>query len=170
LLRESFDAAFAAAPATAGAATTGLLAVRIGTTAAAVRLDDIAGLFADQAITPMPMAPPELLGLAGFRGSVVPVFDLATLLGLGAAADGHPRWCVLAAGERAVALAFHGFDGYRRVPVEAVHRAAPGTELPTGRDVVAIDGHPRSIVEIPSLVDAIAARARRPGGGEEHRR
>ena len=124
-LRDGFDASFAAAPAVARTPTAGLLAVRIGVTPAALRLTDVAGLHADTAITPLPMAPPELLGLAGFRGTVVPVYDLGTLLG--APGTGRPRWCVVAAGRPPVAFAFHHFDGYLEVPAEAVDPTGPGS-------------------------------------------
>jgi purine-binding chemotaxis protein CheW len=170
-LRAAFDAAFVAAPPDAPAPTTGLLAVRIGPTPAAIRLSDIAGLHADKVITPLPMAPPELLGLAGFRGTAVPVYDLGALLG--APGTGQPRWCVLAAGRPPVAFAFHHFEGYRRVPLAALPPAGdPGTGGATARrDVVTVDGHPRSIVELPALVAAIAARTARVGNrGEERRR
>jgi purine-binding chemotaxis protein CheW len=153
-LREGFDASFAAAPAVEQPPTAGLLAVRVGVTPAALRLTDVAGLHADTAITPMPMAPAELLGLAGFRGAVVPVYDLGTLLG--APGTGWPRWCVVAAGRPAVAFAFHHFDGYLEVSVDAV-RATAGGSGPR-RDVVTVDGQARSIVEIGALVAAIAAR------------
>jgi chemotaxis signal transduction protein len=157
-LRESFDSAFVDAPANGRAETTGLLAVRIGATPAALRLADISGLFADKVITALPQSPPELLGLAGFRGTVIPVYDLGILLGT--AGSARPRWCVVAAGGPPVALAFHQFDGYLQVPAHAITRAATGDARPERRDVVTVDGQPRSIVEVRALVDAIAVRTR----------
>jgi purine-binding chemotaxis protein CheW len=171
-LREAFDASFAEAPTgvrepTAGLLAVRLLAVRIGATPAAIRLRDIAGLHADKVVTAFPGSPPELLGLAGFRGAVVPVYDLGVLLG--APGTGQPRWCVVAAGRPPVAFAFHHFDGWRQVPATALapgagpspHGSATGTgAAAVRRDVVTVDGQPRSIVEIGALVAAIAARTR----------
>jgi purine-binding chemotaxis protein CheW len=155
-LREDFDASFVVAPQLERVVTVGLLGVRVGPTSAAIRLEDVAGLHADTAITPLPASPPEFLGLAGFRGGAVPVYDLGSLLG--AAGTGRPRWCIVAAGRPPVAFAFDHFDGYLEVPVEALSDTGSGPG--PRRDVVTIDGQPRSIVEIGALVAAIAARTR----------
>jgi purine-binding chemotaxis protein CheW len=166
-LRAAFDAGFAELPSPGRATTTGLLAVRIGPTPAVIRLADIAGLHADKVVTPLPLAPPEVLGLAGFRGTAVPVYDLGTLLG--APGSGRPRWCVIAAGQPMVAFAFHHFEGYREVPAEVLSADGNGR-----RDIVTVDDQARSIVELPALVSAIAARTargeHRGTPGEERRR
>ena len=49
-----------------------------------------------QAATPLPNAPPLIEGVIDLRGAVIPVIDLARVLGLGAAVDGaHARIVVL---------------------------------------------------------------------------
>jgi purine-binding chemotaxis protein CheW len=47
-----------------------------------------------EAVTPIPGAPPRVLGAINLRGQVVPVMDLAAVLGAGS--DGSPRRIVIA--------------------------------------------------------------------------
>src|ERR1039458_9829099 len=49
----------------------------------AIRLRDIAGIVAGPKVAPVPAVTLDLLGLAGIRGGVVPVFGLASILGYG---------------------------------------------------------------------------------------
>src|SRR5438105_10269949 len=74
---------------------TDLLAIRVGAEACAIRVGEIAGLFVDRKITKVPGGDPALLGIAGFRGIILPVFSLQRLLARSGAAP--PRWLVIAA-------------------------------------------------------------------------
>jgi len=42
---------------------------------------EVSGLFADKKVTRLPSPVSELSGIAGLRGAVLPVYDLAMLLG-----------------------------------------------------------------------------------------
>ena len=62
----------------------------------ALRINDIAGLYADMKITPCPSPVPAVARSSpAFRGEVVPVYDLAALLGYP-----HERQSALAGGRR----------------------------------------------------------------------
>jgi chemotaxis signal transduction protein len=111
-LRDAFDRSFTQAPSPEAGAVENLLAIRLGANPYALRLSDVSGLFADKNTTWLPSPVPELLGMAGIRGTVLPVYDLGMLLGCPRAAA--PRWLVVAAGAP-VALAFEAFDGYMSV-------------------------------------------------------
>ena len=89
-LRRAFDRSFAALPAEAPPFED-LLTVRAAGDTFALRLRDVAELIAGLLVAPLPSATPHLLGLAGLRGGVVPVFSLASLLGAAGPA-GAPRW------------------------------------------------------------------------------
>ena len=58
-----------------------LLAVRAGGRPYALRLSQTSGLFPDRQVTALPGPVAALLGIAGFGGAIVPVYDLAALLG-----------------------------------------------------------------------------------------
>jgi purine-binding chemotaxis protein CheW len=79
-MRLAFDRSFAEPLRPATEAVENLLAIRIGTQAYALRLAEVAGLFADRKVTPVPGGDAALVGIAGFRGAIVPVYGLHTLL------------------------------------------------------------------------------------------
>ena len=153
-LRLAFDRGFAAPLRIDTAARQELLAIRIGAEPYVIRLSEISGLFAEKTITRVPGSAAALLGIAGFRGAIVPVYGLRTLLGHDGAQT--PRWLVIAAAAP-VALAFEAFDGQLRVASDAVRPRQSGAEMPSyarefirTRDVV----HP--VLHLPSVLDAIA--------------
>jgi purine-binding chemotaxis protein CheW len=118
-LRESFDLSFTRPP-PARAETVDLLAITVGTDALAVDLSEVAGIVADRAVTRLPGSPPALLGVAALRRQLVPVYDLAMVLGTAGerGPGGGPRWMILATGSPAVALAVDRVDAHLRVPRE----------------------------------------------------
>lgn len=120
-LKKSFDAGFADPLRAAEAGKTDLLAIRLAGEPWAVPLSAIAGLYSGKKITPLPGGTAGLLGLAGFRGALVPVYDLAARIGLAPARA--PRWMVLSA-DRRIALAFAELEGHLR--------AEPDDLLPIG--------------------------------------
>jgi chemotaxis signal transduction protein len=150
-LREDFDRSFAEPARRHDAEFAELLAVRAGGRPYALRLSQAAGLHSDRPVTPLPGPQPALLGVAGFSGATVPVYDLAALLGH--PVPERPRWLVLAAGDPPLALAFHQLDGHFRIDSAVIVGAADGQ----GQDVL------RGMVPLPGgthpIVDLHAARA-----------
>lgn len=146
-LRRAFDRGFTEPPRADAQTFENLLAFRAGTEVFAMRVVEVAGLFADKAITPLPSPVAELLGVAGFRGDVVPVYDLRALLGH--PSREKPRWMVLAlaADKSSIALAFDRLEGHFRVPQEAIVE-----------DIVKIDGAARAIVRVRTVLDEITSR------------
>jgi purine-binding chemotaxis protein CheW len=169
-LRRGFDQSFAEPPPPTAGETADLLAVRVAGVGYAVRLSDTGGLFADRVVVALPTAVPDLLGVASFRGLVVAVYDLATLLGHPTATT--PRWLVLDTGTPPLALAFDSVDGHLRVPVTAIaaSSAVPGSDE-------ADRGHSRTVVRtadgLRRVVDITEVRAtivRRVGRTDHGRR
>src|SRR5688572_25740225 len=85
-LRSSFDRTFAEPPAAAASARLRLLAIHVGVHGFAVRLDQVSGIEKSRHLVSLPGAPAALLGLMGVRGTLVPVFSLARIVGEDAAA------------------------------------------------------------------------------------
>jgi chemotaxis signal transduction protein len=81
---------------------------------------DIAEIFTGRIVVSVPAVTPDLLGLAGIHGGVVPVFGLSSILGYGPD-PGSPRWMILCGSEEPIALAFSDFEGYLRLPRSALH-------------------------------------------------
>ena len=157
-LRRNFDRNFAEPPRSRETVALDLLAIRLGGEPYALHLAAVTGLFADKKLTRLPQAVSEFLGIAGFRGSVVPVYDLRVLLGCAGCAA--PRWLIVAA-ESPVALAFDGFDGHLRLAQEGIARQERvDAARPHVRELARVDGLPRPIVDLASILAAIRERAR----------
>ena len=158
-LQQAFDRSFALAPNTEADADAveNLLAVRVGSRTYALRLAEVSGLFVDKKITWLPSPVSELLGIAGLRGTVLPVYDLGMLLGCPRAAA--PRWLLVTAAQP-VGLAFDGFDGYLRVRLEAIvpEVRAEARERHVREVVQAID-LVRPLVSMASVLASIKNRA-----------
>jgi chemotaxis signal transduction protein len=158
-LRTAFDQSFAKPTAGASARLEHVLAIRVGGRPYAVRLSEVAGVYTGWSVMPVPGPRPELLGIAGHRGELVPVYDLAALLGTGgdtARADGgdagRSRWTMLTVGTEPVAFRFDRPDGHLRMSPDAL--APPGSTGPAWA-VVEAAGASWTVVTLARLVAAI---------------
>ena len=150
-LRTAFDRAFAAPPRGDVEARQDLLAIRIGAEAYAVKLAEVRGLFADRKFTRVPGGDAALLGIAGFRGALVPVYSLAIVLGH--AATQAPRWLVVAA-TAPVALAFEAFEGHVRADA-VLPRQSPAPARGHAVEFIRSEGLVRPVLHLPSVIDAL---------------
>jgi chemotaxis signal transduction protein len=155
-LRQSFDRAFVEPIAEQAVETFDVLDIRVGRERFALRLSQIAALEADRTITAVPSDHPELLGIAGVRGSVVAVFDLAALLDL--PRPESVRWLVLAKAAP-LALAFSDFEGQRALSPDVIARAE-ADRAGRVRDLIRQDGAAVPLIDVPAL---IADLEKRPG-------
>jgi chemotaxis signal transduction protein len=163
-LRQQFDRAFAERPPAERPSQDDLLAFTVGGDAYAIRLPEVGGLLCDRKITSLPGSVPELIGIAGLRGALVPVYDLRALLGYPRAQS--YRWFVIAA-SMPVAFAFDRYDGHLRVGRAAVSAASPSsTASPSSfiREVVHTDRGTRPIVHLVAMLDHVGALSRQRSG------
>jgi chemotaxis signal transduction protein len=158
-LARAFDADFARAVSVRAPDSEDLLAIRIAGDPYALVRGELAGLFTDKPVTPLPGAAPGLLGISGFRGAIIPVYELCALVGGGTSTGGAPRWLVTVAAAP-VALAFDRFDAFLRVPRAAIAIHA-GAATGHARRAVQTGGETRPILDVASIVETIRARARR---------
>lgn len=112
-LKRIFDQAFALPPETKEENARDMLGITLYGNAYALALSDVAGVYSNKKIARTPSTERGLLGIAGFRGAILPVYDLGVLIGLPPSAN--PRWvAVIKPGD--IAVAFESFDGHLRVP------------------------------------------------------
>jgi len=158
-LRAEFDRSFAAVPDPTTSAVENLLAIGVGEEQYLLRLSAVSELHAGKTVTWLPSPVPELLGIAGFRGTVLPVYDLAMLLGKPKAAA--PRWVVVAK-DAHVALAFEAFIGFVRARSEAI---VPNTHDAAARQIrEMLSGEiVRPIVHLAAILEPLLARGRAAG-------
>lgn len=166
-LRRAFDQSFAAPPPRAAEEVEDLLRIRVAGNPYAIRLREISGLVAGRRVVPVPAAARDLLGLAGLRGGVVPVFGLASILGYGQV-PGESRWLILCGGEDPVTLAFSELDGYLRVPKSCLHE---DENLRATRHYVSqiarTEEGARPVVSVPLVVAALRSRIGPRGPAKE---
>jgi chemotaxis signal transduction protein len=146
-LRCLFDSSFAAAASSMTEPLEDLLAIRVDADPYALRLSEIAGLYVDVRIVPVPSPVAPLLGIVSLRGKMAPVYDLAALLHYPPAVS--PRWMVLAGASQPVGLAFGTFEAHLQVS-----RASLADGEDRGEGGGATRQHVRGVVR--------AADARRP--------
>ncbi|MFI5493680.1 chemotaxis protein CheW [Actinoplanes sp. NPDC051859] len=147
-LRADFDRSFAEPSRSHDLAFAELLAVHAGGRPYALRLSQASGLHQGRPVTPLPGPQAALLGVAGFGGAIVPVYDLAALLGH--AVPDRPRWLVLAAGAPPLAFAFHQLDGHVRVAAADIVEEArtDGGDILSG--MVPLAGGTRPVIDLPA--------------------
>jgi purine-binding chemotaxis protein CheW len=155
-LRAAFDRAFSESETRVRPPTIDVLAIRVSGQPYALRLSEVLAVHTERKLVPAPAPAPELLGLAGIRGLVVPVYDLRLLLGH--AAGPPPRWLALARASSALAVAFEALDGHLRLPEGQVVAASAGAD-PSGPfapgSVLGVDG-PRPLLHLPSLLARVS--------------
>lgn len=115
-LRREFDGAFALPPPVEPPRAEEVLTLRVGGAPCAVRLADLAALRAHRAPTPLPGAPPGLLGVDAEGARLLAVFDLAALLGRPA---GDLRWQIVPRADGEIALAFTALEGLETMTADA---------------------------------------------------
>ncbi len=160
-LRLAFDQSFALLPSPLSQEVEDLLTIGVGGEPYAIFLRDIAGMVAACRIVPIPAVTPDLLGLAGIRGGIVPVFCLASILGYGPA-PGSPRWLILCSKDEPIALAFSDFEACLRLPISALHAneqlPATGQQENYVNQLASTPAGVRPIISIPRIVATIRHR------------
>jgi chemotaxis signal transduction protein len=161
-LRRAFDLSFASPPLQVSQEVEDLLMIRVAGDPYAIRLRDIAGIVAKRKVIPIPAAALDLLGLAGVRGGIVPVFGLSSILGYREAPD-PPPWMVLSGALEPIALAFSEFEGYLRLPKSALHASENlHSARPYVTDVASTDAGVRAVIHVPLVVATIRERVGHP--------
>ena len=163
-MRRAFDQGFAAAPpGDAAGATEDLLAIQVAGEAFVLRLRELAGLYRDRPVIRLPGPVPELIGIAGVRGIMVPVYGLGAILG-------HPRgepgrWLVVVRGPDPLGLAVDTCDGLLRAPRPSVPEE--GNPTPHLGPAVLAGGRLRRLVDLASVAEAIKTRTGPAGPAKE---
>ena len=104
-IRRQFDASFRLAPSQLREQASNRLLFHLGERSLGLPLDQVSEVLRSRAITPLPGAPCELLGLVGLRGALVPVYRLADLIGISPAAEAGPLWILVVPQPQLVGLA-----------------------------------------------------------------
>jgi purine-binding chemotaxis protein CheW len=160
-LRQAFDRTFALPPSGAPPETEDLLTIRVAGDPYAIRLLDTAEIVTERSVVSVPTVTPDLLGLAGIRGGIVPVFSLSSILGY-PPDNRSPRGMIICKSEEPIALAFSDFEGYLRLPASALHAdenfRATREHVKYVNQVASTPDGVRAVISIPLIMAAIRNR------------
>ena len=156
-LRRAFDEAFAAPVVDQSEDFATLIAIRVAGQPFALRATEIAALAKRRRIVPAPSRVAELLGLAGIRGELVPVYDLAALLGL--SRNGEPQWLALIHQEAKLALAFDTIEGLVEIRKTDQFTDDTGPSGSHVRQLARIGAETRAVVDIAAVAETIRQHA-----------
>lgn len=157
-LRQEFDESFSFPAKGSNEGHQSLIALRVAGEALAVRTPDVTGIAKRKGITPLPGQVPGLLGLTVVRGSLLPVYDLAVLLGLPGAGGSGP-WVMFTNRETPLAFVFDDFEGQ----IEIKQASLDDSESPLShkhlRSTALIGATHRAVIDVPGIVEEIRTRA-----------
>ncbi|WP_437840465.1 chemotaxis protein CheW [Sorangium sp. So ce1153] len=163
-LQRAFDASFAVPAEARPEEPARGLAIRAGDRRLVARVDELAAVEPCRRIVPLAGGPPGLLGLAGLRGRLVAVYDLAALVGgrpRAGVAGPAPRWLLVCAEHPEIALAIDELEGHARFSCADVR---PDDGVEHGEHVteaVDVDGAPRGLLRVPAVAATVLRRAQR---------
>jgi purine-binding chemotaxis protein CheW len=168
-IRRAFDQAFAAPPPVGRSEEERLLGLGVGGDAFAIRLADIRGLVPAPGIVAVPGPEAALLGIAGLRGALLPIYGLAVLLGYPAPTEA-PRWVVIVIVDDGVpvGLAFDRFEGYlqiERAALVAREGASGGADATIGTVQTSQGG--RAVIDVGRLLPRAGAGSGAGPGGRQ---
>lgn len=144
-----------------------LLAIRVANVAYALRLRDVLGLHGAAKLTRVPSAVSEFLGLLGVRGLLVPVYDLALLLGY--REPQALRWVALVRAEHPLGVAFPALEGHFRVTASAPSLPPQTSSAKHVREAIRLGGVLHSIVDVSAVLGGLSPGSRENGTKERDR-
>jgi len=162
-LRQAFDRGFAEAPSDVARNDEELVGLQLGGDGYLLPLAELSGLVVGRRIVALPSVAPAFLGVVGIRGIVTPVYDLGALLGY-PRGESSPRWLAISKDPR-VGLAFDRFVGQLRRP----RTDAPSERVTSAhvREAVRISGVIQRVIDVRSVLAALATNARGSAGAED---
>ena len=135
----------------------GFVACRVGETLYAIPIEEVREIIVAGNLTPIPGAPPGVIGAVDHRREVLPVLDLGLRLGLPRATESRRKWVIARVGERSIGVVVHQVLEVFHVPESEV-RPAPDVgdaTLRSARQVVALGSQLSFVLDL-SVLAALA--------------
>ncbi len=132
----------------------------------AVSIASVLEVVVDAHLTPVPLAPPEVLGVVNHRGKIFTVVDFSRLARLGQETDGARQAVFLERPDMSVGIAVEAIEGISWVPRRLLEAAgSPGAagRQPFLRGLLDFEGKVAAVVEAEKLADTIARLPEIPG-------
>ncbi len=154
-LRHGFDEGFSSPVRPVEAKPEQFLAIRSAGEPLALAVADLSRLEPRREIVPLPAENGDLLGLAGIQGRLVPIYCLASLLGLGGDSIGW-RWIAVCGFDDPFGLAFESLDACFSVPPTGIlERSGDNLVRGLGKQAVRFAEGVRNVVPVRALETAL---------------
>ena len=134
-----------------------MLFFRSGTEYFVLSIASVEEISVDRDVTPVPMAPPLVIGVINHRGRIFTVVDFALLAGLPSGERGNAV-VLLYRSDMSVGFAVRSVEGIEWVPDRLLEGAAVsdgGGKLPFLRGVLDFNGRVANVVDPEELFEAI---------------
>jgi purine-binding chemotaxis protein CheW len=133
--------------------TTDLLVFSLGKQQFGLPVGQVSTVVPRAALTPLPGAPADLIGLLRLRGALYPVIDIRARLGLSVAVA-HIGECIVVMHTAAlnVGLLVEGIEGVVAPSLDRIGKRSDGERLI--RDVVEVDSHVVANLDAEAIVAA----------------
>jgi chemotaxis signal transduction protein len=151
-IRRAFDQTFASAPSLENADLISLITIRLSGERFALRMDQIHGLARSRPIVPVSSRISELIGIAGMRGTLIPVFSLAALLGLPRSEE--CAWLAIIQGDLPLALAFDALERRMEIRRTSLYEDSSPSRRHV-RQLAQLGKEVCAVLDVPSLVEVI---------------
>lgn len=142
-----------------------LLGFVVGDVEYAVPISSVRQIVNPVPLAELPHSPPAVIGVADFRGEVVPIIDMRVRLGLSPAqARGKAKWILLTVASQTVGLVVDRVTevfGTGGVELRAVPRLGGGEELRGIEGAATREGHLVFVLDV-SAFESLAAPLRQP--------
>ncbi len=157
-LAQSFDQGFAQPLGATRHAPLNYLACRVGTESLVICLTELSGLQRRGKIVPLRSSVPGLLGVAGLRSRLMPVYRTSILLGLTPAAQPE-KWIAVCGSEDPIGLALDEFEGYlQAAAADLSPRGNLDGACPHLRELLVTGDRTRPVIALHSLLQMIRER------------
>lgn len=168
-MRLAFDRDFESVRASAVEETEPYVVVRVGGERVALRVAALSSIEVGARVMPVPLDLPVLMGLAGVRSVLVPVYRLATLIGVATSGETQQVIAVCRA-PSPVGLALDGLVGQVEAPRSARQPAGPAARKHVAELLQTEDGF-QPIVDVSSVILELErlASGRRAASGSNQR-
>jgi chemotaxis signal transduction protein len=157
-MRRAFDQSFATPHVDVSESLERMITIRLGGEPFVMRASHISGIARAKRIVSLPSRSPEVLGLAGIRGTLVPVFDLRGILRLKPCAS-TPSWLALVVDHVPIALGFDEFDGQVELSPANLYADESSTPRKHVQLLARIGSSVHPVIDIPSILEVIREKA-----------
>ena len=157
-LRSEFDRTFASPPPHPEEERESLICLQVAGQALVVRTRHINSVAKCRRILPIPTHVPGLLGITAIRSSLLPVYDLAALLGLSIPAK-RSDWLLITGSETPVAFVFDDLEGQLEIERSGLYESDASASEKHLRLVAKLGTAHRAVIDLPGIVEEIRKTA-----------